>query len=92
MLKEEVEKAIAQAKNIRALGPDQIPAKLLKLLRDDSIEILTVFLNKIYHNGKIPEDWLKSLFVALPKKSGVIQCNDFRLISLMSHTLNTTYT
>ncbi|CAG9835839.1 unnamed protein product [Diabrotica balteata] len=83
----EVKKAIQQAKNNQAPGPDQIPAELLKLLDEESIACLTTFFNKIYNEGKIPDDWIESLFITLPKKSRPTKCSDFRLINLMSHTL-----
>ncbi|XP_076384113.1 uncharacterized protein LOC143261929 [Megalopta genalis] len=87
ILKSEVRKAIKQAKNNKVSGPDQIPTELLKLLEEENITYLTAFFNKIYNEGIIPDDWLESLFITIPKKSRPTKCSNFRLISLMSHTL-----
>ena len=42
--------------------------------------------NNIYRTGKIPEDFTKNVFIPLPKVQGAQDCNDFRTISLISHT------
>ena len=47
--------------------------------------MLTDFLNAIYDTGEIPSDLSKSIFIALPKKSGATECESHRTISLMSH-------
>jgi hypothetical protein len=43
--------------------------------------------NDIYNTSYIPNDWLHSTFVAIPKKANAKKCSDYRTISLMSHTL-----
>jgi hypothetical protein len=60
---------------------------LLKLLDNESVAIITSFFNKIYSSGKLPDNWLESIFITIPKKKNARQCSDYRLISLMSHTL-----
>ncbi|XP_077301158.1 uncharacterized protein LOC143921680 [Arctopsyche grandis] len=87
ILQSEVENAIKKAKNKKAPGKDSIPVELLKLLDEEGIRILTKLFNQIYETGKIPQEWLQSTFIPLPKKNKPTGCNDYRLISLMSHTL-----
>ena len=53
------------------------------------LKLLTALFNNIYRAGKIPADWLKSVFVTLPKKTNATNCDDYRMISLMSHVLKT---
>ena len=84
---EEITRAIKTSKDRRAVGPDQVPVEMLKLLDDDGIRILQSFFNRIYNTGKFPTKWLTSLFIPLPKKNNATKCEDHRLISLMSHTL-----
>ena len=43
--------------------------------------------NNIYDTGNIPDDMLTSTFITLPKKHGTSDCENYRTISLMSHTL-----
>ena len=58
---------------------------MIKALGDFGIEKLTIMANEIYDTGKIPQDLSKSIFIALPKKPGAIECELHRTISLMSH-------
>ena len=64
----------------KSAGPDRIAIEILLALGEYGIEIL-----KMYVNGKIPRDLLKSVFIALPKKQGAIDCETHRTVSLMSH-------
>ncbi|KAG8233916.1 hypothetical protein J437_LFUL005121 [Ladona fulva] len=41
----------------------------------------------VYFMGQIPADWLLSTSIAIPKKPNTRDCNEYRTISLMSHTL-----
>lgn len=83
----EVKQAIKLMKNGKAMGPDEIPSEIFKIMEEDTIETLTALFNKIYDTGIIPERWLASTFITLPKKSNAKSCEDFRTISLMCHVL-----
>lgn len=87
ILETEVELAIKQTRSNRAPGPDEIPADIIKLLDEGSIRKLTQFFNVLYLSGQLPNEWLDSTFVPLPKKSKPSKCEEYRLISLMSHSL-----
>lgn len=84
---EEVERAIKNAKNRKATGPDEIPAEMLKLLEGKGKKLLLQLFNAIYNTGIIPNDWLQSTFITIPKKTNAKNCSDHRTISLMSHVL-----
>ena len=87
ILVSEVEAAIRKARNRKSPGPDEIPVELLKLLDEDGVRVLSAFFNRVYRTGEIPSQWAESTFIPLPKKPKPRDCGDFRLISLMSHTL-----
>lgn len=87
IMRSEVEHAIKNAKTRKALGPDEIPTELLKLIDEENMKIIVKLFNAIYNTGVIPSDWLKSTFIAIPKKHRARKCSEYRLISLMSHTL-----
>lgn len=87
ILKSEVLHAVKTAKTKKATGPDNIPTELLQMIDEDHIDALVRFFNDVYTTGEIPEECLKSVFVALPKKQRAKRCDEYRLISLMSHTL-----
>jgi len=82
---EEVKKVISQIKNGKSPGPDNLHGEFFKLLDEEGITWLTRVFNNIYSDGKLPTQWLKSTFIALPKKPSAKLCNDFRTIILMSH-------
>ena len=86
---EEVRETIKKAKDGKATGPDNFHSEFLKLMNDEGIKWLTSIFNRIYDNGRIPQSWLKSTFITLPKKPNARKCNDHRIISLMSHVLKT---
>ena len=72
-------------KGNNARGPDGIVIEMMKALDDFGIEKLTIMANEIYDTGKIPQDLSKSIYIALPKNPGTIECELYRTISLMSH-------
>lgn len=87
ILTSEVNAAIKSAKNGKAVGSDNVYVEMLKLLDQENIQLLTNLVNRIYSSGTFPRDWLTSIFIPIPKKNAARKCSDFRLISLMSHTL-----
>ena len=38
-------------------------------------------------DSRYPTQWLSSIFIPLPKKNNANECENLRLMSLMSHTL-----
>ena len=85
ILKEEVDDAIKKMKFGKATGPDNIPIEVIATLEDVGLEMTTKLLNAIYDSGDVPEDLMKSVFIALPKSPGATECELHRTISLMSH-------
>ena len=78
---------MSKMKNNKAAGPDEIVAEMVSALDDFGLQKLTECLNEIYDTGEIPEELSKSIFIALPKKAGAIECELHRTISLMSHII-----
>ena len=85
ILKSEVEYAMKKITKGKALGPDSINIELLEALEEFGVDQITKILNNIYETSQRPEDLSKSIFIALPKKAGAIECELHRTISLMSH-------
>ncbi|KAI5718027.1 hypothetical protein M8J77_015079 [Diaphorina citri] len=84
---DEIEKAIQKSKNRKAPGPDSMHVEVLKILDTETLKILLKQFNDIYSSGHIPEEWLKSIFIPIPKSTYAKRCNQYRTISLMSHAL-----
>ncbi|GFS24491.1 endonuclease-reverse transcriptase [Elysia marginata] len=85
ILEDEVRSAIRKMKTGKATGPDGVSIELIEALEDYGTEQVTAILNSIYETGNIPADISKSIFIALPKKPGAVECEHHRTISLMSH-------
>ncbi|ELU15259.1 hypothetical protein CAPTEDRAFT_65968, partial [Capitella teleta] len=69
----------------KATGADGVAVEMFSAFEDLGVLKLTNILNKIYDRGNIPEDLLKSVFIALPKKPGATECGQHRTISLITH-------
>ena len=87
ILKSEVRTAIAKMRKNKAAEPDEIVVEMVTALDEFGIDQLTGVINEIYDSGKIPEELSQSIFIALPKKQGTIECELHRTISLMSHII-----
>ena len=84
ILADEVRSAIKKLKRNKACGPDKISAEMLQATEEFSTQEITKIANEIYNTGEIPRELLQSIFIALPKKPGAIECELHRTISLMS--------
>ena len=85
--KSEVREAISSMKNGKAVGPDEIPVEVIKALGDSAVDVLHDLANTIYKTGEIPEILQKSVFITIPKKTGVTECENFTTIAIMSHVI-----
>ena len=85
ILKSEVRTAIKMMRKNKAAGPDGVVIEMIEALEEYGVEKLTEIINKIYDDGKFPEDLSKSIFITLPKKPGAVDCEQHHTISLMSH-------
>ncbi|XP_046963282.1 uncharacterized protein LOC124532423 [Vanessa cardui] len=85
---DEVMTAVKSMKNGKALGPDDIPVEVWKILKSEGCMWLTLFFNKMLHEETIPQEWCSSSLVPIFKNKGDVQdCNNYRGIKLISHTM-----
>ena len=78
-------KAMAKAK---AMGPDGLPAELLKLeLQKDRTVLLKLYrpTTLIWREGKVPQQWKDAVITVLYKRGDKTECGNYRGISLVSH-------
>ena len=85
ILKSEIQNALSSMRNGKALGSDKISAETLKALNHFGLELLQLLANAIYNKGVFPDELYKSTFITIPKKSGAVDCENFRTISILSH-------
>ena len=83
ILKEEVEDAI-KMKFGKTVGNDRIALEMLKALGNLAVEKLTPLANKIHESGELISQMSKSVFIAIPKVQGTLECEKHRTISIMS--------
>ena len=86
ILREEVEIAVASLKKGESAGVDNIPAELVQAGGETMIDVLTEICNRIWRTGEWPTPWTQSLISTLPKKGNLQLCQNYRTISLISHS------
>ena len=85
-LRKEVEAALLSLKKEKSAGVGNIPAELVQAGGEDVITALTTICNRIWQARERPTLWTQSLVITLSHKSNLQQCQNFRKISLISHS------
>ena len=85
----EVEEAIRALANRKAVGPDGLPAELLKVLADEG-ELNTLgkfhdIIVAVWRGGGVPQQWKDATIKVLHKKNDRTECGNYRGISLVAH-------
>ena len=65
-------------------GGDGIPVELFQILKDDAVKVLHSICQQIGKTQQWPQDWKRSVFIPISKKSNVKECSDYRTIALIS--------
>ena len=82
IFREKVEIAEASLKKGKSVGADNIPAERVQAM----IDVLTEICNRNWRTGEWPTPWTQSLIITLPKKGNLQLCQNYRTISLISHS------
>ena len=69
----------------KARGSDGIPAELFQILKDDTVKELHSICQQIWKTQQWPQDWKRSVFIPIPKKSNVKEYSNYCTIALISH-------
>ena len=69
----------------KATGGDGIPAELFQILKDDTVKVLHSTCQQIWKTQQWPQDWKRSVFIPIPKKSNAKECTNYYTIALISH-------
>ena len=69
----------------KASGGDGIPIELFQILKDDAVKVLHTICQKIWKTQQWPQDWKRSVFIAIPKKGNAKECSNYRTVALTSH-------
>ena len=70
----------------KASGGDGIPVELFQMLKDDAVKVLHSICQQIWKTWQWPQDWKRSVFIPIPKKSNAKECSNYGTIAFISHT------
>ena len=68
----------------KASGGDGIPTELFQILKGDAI-VLHSICQQIWKTQQWPQDWKRSVFIPVPKKSNAKERSNYCTIALISH-------
>ena len=76
--------AIKQPKNEKAAGPDKVPTKIVKEVRDLLSELLLMIFNSSLEKGLFPDIWKLARVTPIFKSGSKKDVNNYRPISVSS--------
>ena len=70
----------------KASGGNGIPVELFQILKDDAVKVLHSIRQQIWKTQQWPQDWKRSVFIPIPKKSNAKECSNYCTTALISHS------
>ena len=83
----EVKWALESITKNKASGGDGIPVELFQILKDDAVKVPHSICQQIWKTQQWPQDWKRSVFIAIPKKGNAKECSkcsNYHTITLIS--------
>ena len=65
---------------------DGIPVELFQILKDDAVKVLHSICQQIWKTQQWPQDWKRSVFIPIPKKSNSKESSNYCPTALTLHT------
>ena len=81
----EVKRALGSITMNKASGGDGIPVELFQILKDHTVKVLQSICQQMWKTQQWPQDWKRSVFIPIPKKSNAKGCSNYHAIILISH-------
>ena len=81
-----VKQALGSITTNKVSGGDGISVQLFQVLKDDALKVLHSVCQQIWKTQQWPQDWKRSVFIAIPKKDNAKECSNYCTIALISHT------
>ena len=85
ILEWKVKWALGSITTNKASGGDGIPVELFQILKDDSVKVLHSICQQIWKTQQWPQDWKRSVFIPIPKKSNTKECSNYHTIAFISY-------
>ena len=82
----DVKWALGSITTNKASGGDGIPTELFQVLKDDALKMLHSICQQIWKTQQWLQDWKRSVFIPVPKKSTAKECSNYGPVSLISYT------
>ena len=77
ILYEEVEKVIKHLKKNKSSGTDGIVGEIIKSGGERLTKEIHELCKQVWREGRIPEEWTKSILVTIPKKGDLTDCKNY---------------
>ena len=84
ILEREVKWALESITTNKASGGDRISVELFQILKDDAVKVLHSICQQIWKTHQWPQDWKRSVFIPIPKRSNAKECSNYHTIALIS--------
>ena len=81
----EVKWALESITMKKASRGNGIPVELFQILKDDAMKVVQSICQQIWKTQQWPQDWKRSVFIAIPKKGNAKECSNYHTIALISH-------
>ena len=81
----EVKCALGSITTNKASGGDEIPVELFQILKDDAVKVVHSICQQIWKTQQWPQDWKRSVFIPIQKKSNAKECSNYHTTALISH-------
>ena len=70
----------------KASESNGILAELFKILKEDAVKMLHLTCQQIWKTQQWPQDWKRSVFIPMPKKSNAKECSNYHTIALITYS------
>ena len=84
ILEYEVKRALGSITMNKASGGDGLPVELFHILKDDVGKVLHSICQQIWKTQQWPQNWKRSVFIAVPKKGNAKECSNYHTTAFIS--------
>jgi len=81
----EVKWALGSIITNKASWDDGIPDELFQILKDDAMKVLDSIYQQMWKTQQWPQDWIRSVFIPIPKKGNAKECSNYHTIAFILH-------
>ena len=81
----EVKWALGSITTNKASGGDGIPVELFQILKGNAVKVLHSICQQIWKTQQWPQDWKRSVFIAILKKGNAKECSNYCTTAFISH-------